>query len=331
MCVGREPNERAARLQLGRHLGRHVLHRLEAGDDTAELHAFLRIGHGLVEHGLGCAERVGRQHHATGVANGASRGGGVVRGIEYLDAGARECNVGERTRLVERRLETGCDTCGVDFRQRGAAIGKHDQHVRRSGEIEDAVHAARQLAVVEAHISGAGLARATGEGHGDPHLAGRHLGKPFGLLCRARHRLHGDRRHHRRSGKSCRGGVVAECFGSNGRIEQAKTRAAVLGRNHEVPASPARTAPASAPPRSHGRPWRWSSVFRGAARAPDSHAGFHRAGAARRSVRIPWHQPFVAVGVTGFGSRGIPRPRSEMMFFWIWLDPPPMMRPRSYM
>ena len=32
-----------------------------------------------------------------------------------------------------------------------------------------------------------------------------------------------------------------------------------------------------------------------------------------------------------FGSRGMPRPRSLMMFFWIWLVPPPMIRPRKYM
>ena len=32
-----------------------------------------------------------------------------------------------------------------------------------------------------------------------------------------------------------------------------------------------------------------------------------------------------------FGSRGMPSPRSAMMFFWICAVPPPMMRPRKYM
>ena len=36
------------------------------------------------------------------------------------------------------------------------------------------------------------------------------------------------------------------------------------------------------------------------------------------------HQPCPS---TNFGSRGIPSPRSEMMFFWIWAVPPPMMSP----
>ena len=31
------------------------------------------------------------------------------------------------------------------------------------------------------------------------------------------------------------------------------------------------------------------------------------------------------------GSRGMPRPRSEMMFFWIWAVPPPMMSPSENM
>ena len=34
---------------------------------------------------------------------------------------------------------------------------------------------------------------------------------------------------------------------------------------------------------------------------------------------------------TSFGSRGRPSPRSEMMFFWIWAVPPPMISPKSNM
>jgi hypothetical protein len=36
-------------------------------------------------------------------------------------------------------------------------------------------------------------------------------------------------------------------------------------------------------------------------------------------------------GATALGSRGSPRPRSAMMFFWICEVPPPMISPTSYM
>ncbi len=39
----------------------------------------------------------------------------------------------------------------------------------------------------------------------------------------------------------------------------------------------------------------------------------------------------MAQAAAGFGSRGRPRPRSAMMFFWICAVPPPMIRPKSNM
>ena len=42
-------------------------------------------------------------------------------------------------------------------------------------------------------------------------------------------------------------------------------------------------------------------------------------------------EPHDVQAFAALGSRGMPRPRSEMMFFWIWAVPPPMIRPRSNM
>ena len=69
-------------------------------------------------------------------------------------------------------------------------------------------------------------------------------------------------------------------------------------------------------------PVRWAPLRRG------SRARFDREAVDLPRVRNPRADP---QALAGFGSRGRPRPRSAMMFFWIWAVPPPMMRPRVNM
>jgi len=69
--VGGVPDQRAAWLQLGGHLGAEVLDRLEGADQAAKLPALLGVGDGLVEHRLAGAQHVGRQNRPRRVAKAA--------------------------------------------------------------------------------------------------------------------------------------------------------------------------------------------------------------------------------------------------------------------
>ncbi len=67
--MGRIPDQRAGRLEFGRHLGAQMLDRLEGADDAVELLALLGIVHGLFQHARAGAQRVGGQHHPAGIAH----------------------------------------------------------------------------------------------------------------------------------------------------------------------------------------------------------------------------------------------------------------------
>ena len=71
----------------------------------------------------------------------------------------------------------------------------------------------------------------------------------------------------------------------------------------------------------------WSqSLSSRSARKPWSDWAIRRCSSLRpKSIIYP-----LARAISTWGSRGMPRPLAEMMFFWICEVPPPMIRPMSY-
>ena len=70
-CVPGIPHEGAARFEVSRHLGAHVLDRLKRADRPAELVPYLRVFDRLIEHLPSGAEQVGREHEARRIGDAA--------------------------------------------------------------------------------------------------------------------------------------------------------------------------------------------------------------------------------------------------------------------
>ena len=153
-------------------------------------------------------------------------------------------------------------------------------------------------------------------------LAGRNLRQPVGLLRGAAGEHQCGRHHDGVGDKGHRRDPVAKRFRSHAGIERAKPHATVFGRDDQT-----RQAD-FIQPGDHIR--RTAFVFLGKAANPIKGRPLAQIGIEavleqdlfRRQSEF--HQAAPAV----LGSRGRPRPRSAMMFFWIWLVPPPMIRPR---
>ena len=166
--------------------------------------------------------------------------------------------------------------------------------------------------------------RATALGQRRTHhrLAGRNLGQPVGLLrgaagehqCGRHHDCIGHERHRREP--------VAKRLRSHTGIERAKTHATVFGRDDQT-----RQADLIEPGDDLGGPTfvlvcKAANPIKGRPLAKIGIEAVLEQDLFRRQSEF--HQAAPAV----LGSRGRPRPRSAMMFFWIWLVPPPMIRPR---
>ena len=84
------------------HLGALVLDRLERADRARELHALLRPGHGRVEAVLRAAGALAGEHRARLVERLRERRAGAAGLAERLGGDARELDVRELARRVER-------------------------------------------------------------------------------------------------------------------------------------------------------------------------------------------------------------------------------------
>ena len=69
--VGRIPEECTTGFDFRGHLGAHVLHCLKRRNDAIKLSAFHRISDRLVQHFLGCSQRVCGDHDSANVDDGA--------------------------------------------------------------------------------------------------------------------------------------------------------------------------------------------------------------------------------------------------------------------
>ena len=255
---------------------------------------------------------------------------GSLAALEHDRRRVLERDVEQRPGAVEARHQVARTPSRVHGDERGPAVGEIDQHVRRAAAVEHALHPAREPLAVEGHAGRAGLADGAGEAHGDAHLAG---GDPAAAIpaagprCRspcsasgAITRLAGERAGRR---------VIAEALGGHGRIENAEPRAAVPLRHGE----PGNALRDEAGPQL--------GVVAVAGRG-DGAAALHRQAVGEEAPqRGLQHLLLLGEGElhgsgprrwrTAFGSRGRPRPRSPMMFFWMLVEPPPIMRPMSYM
>ena len=102
--VASVPNHGAARLQYGDHVGKLMLHRLEAADQAVELRALLHECQRLIEHMLCCAQRVGRQHDATGIQHPVHCRERRIRRIEHDCWGVVEAQVGDRSCAIDAAM-----------------------------------------------------------------------------------------------------------------------------------------------------------------------------------------------------------------------------------
>ena len=301
-----------------------MLDRLERADDAAELLALLGVGDGLLDHAPARAQRVGGEHDAAGVDHAVERGGRIAGGqrfgldiveVQFAD-GARRVDGGERGLLQTLRL-------GVDQMQAAELVG--DDEDVRAGEIEHEQRLAGELAALRRD---AGL-----------------LARAGGLLA---DRDAGDRSRPPRASAAMSSSArpMPAPISASGAI----TALATNGTGATCRPSASATSAASSsvrprPPNSSGMRMPGTpssaSAFEHIARVRLARRLAHaleRADALQRAVDALLHHLLVGgeaefhrQAFAAFGSRGMPRPRSEMMFFWICAVPPPMIRPRSNM
>ena len=136
----------------------------------------------------------------------------------------------------------------------------------------------------------------------------------------------GDGRHHRRAQERSGRHGPGEGLGGDGRVEERQAASTVLLGNQD-----SRDA-------ELGEPLPERAVMPRRRLHDLAHAGDRRLGVEIapyalleqpllfRQSEIHQFRPF-----SDLGSRGMPSPRSLMMFFWIWAVPPPMIRPSENM
>ena len=173
----------------------------------------------------------------------------------------------------------------------------------------------------------AGAGHDLGQGDGGCRLTGGELRQPLVLLGGRPAALQGHRGQNRaqqRRGRDPR----PDRFPDEGGVEQGEAEAAVSLADHQ-PGDPelGQRRPGFARDRTFAGGEGADAVERrDVGENPGDALLEHALFAGEGEI----HQTLALSGA-GLGSRGMPRPRSEMMFFWIWAVPPPMIRPRSNM
>ena len=222
------------------------------------------------------------------------------------------------------------DALCVCLDQGGGAVAKIDQDVRGGARVHDSVNGACELAVFQRGGSGAGLAREAGEPDRDAGFSGGGQGQIVVLLRFRRAVDEGERRHDGWAGEGHGRGGVSQGLGGGGGVEHAEAGTAKPFRHEQAgqteigQAVPEVFLEAMAGFGQCPQPLHRQAVFEEVAQGVIELALFQ--------AETEFHQPLPIVAwVWTFGSRGRSRPRSPMMFFWMLLDPPPIIRPTSYM
>ena len=307
--VRRIPHQRPARFQFRRHLRAHVLHRLERADHAVELTALLGVVHRLVQHGLRGAQRIRRQHDASGIDDGAQRFAAVYGAGQRFGGGFVEHHLRHRARAVDG-LELGhLRTAGVGQMQR--SVGGGNDEAISAGAIEHEHRLAVQLAVAAGHAVRLAPPDLLAHRNPEDHLAGGDSRQPMFLLRVAAGGRQRQWRHHRRRHEGHRRHHAAKRFCDQRRLQQPKTDAAVLFVDqHRVRAQLRQLLPDVVGARCA----RLCHLAHALQRA----AGFQIA-----SDAVLQHQLFLrqceihryALACSAFGSLGKPSARSPIMFF----------------
>jgi hypothetical protein len=320
------PEQGSRGLDLGDHLGAHVLHGLERSDQTIELLALLRVCDRLLDHGLARAKGVGSECNATRVEHSSDR---ISRAFEYgfrrdackdhLCGAARGVDGGEA-----RDLESGC--VGPHHRE-PALVDHHEEEIGCAG-VERHHRLAVQGTCLDADAGGFAHGEELRHGDAEDEIAAGEAREPAGDLA-PRHRCECGGRHDGRGEKGGRRHRMTQRLGDECGIQE-REPAAVLRLGHQD----ARHAELGqrAPDRAVVRAVLPAQL----AHALDGHLVREEAPQRLVEEKLIFRESEVhdvplssAQAFAGLGSRGSPSPRSAMMFFWIWAVPPPMISPRE--
>ena len=243
--VGGVPDQRAAGLQLGGHLGAQVLHRLERADHPAELPALLGVGHRLVEHHLGraqaCRRRAAPSRRRAGAASSCRRAAGQRLGRDVVE--------GQLRRAGASRRSPASGSASGPPRRRAPGAGRRPCRRRSAGPRHAARHEQRlagELAVLgrrrprrpRAPATASEIAAAGDRPRRTPASAATPPAAPpspprisaSGASTDAQERHRRDRR--------------AQRLRRQRRVQQRQAQAAVLLRDHDARQAEARPAPA---------------------------------------------------------------------------------------
>ena len=324
------PDEGARGFQRGRHLGTQVLDGLERCDHPAELLALAGIGHGLVEHALAGAQGVGgqhrpadgqhlAQHRRAGAGQAVGRHGGE---LQFTDVAA----------AVDGGQTHALQAGGIGGHQVQAALAVGHQ-IGVGLEVDDEQGAAREPAIAAVHrrrlaggAAGGPGARQLGHRRADGRPAVGDARQPLGLLGRAAGGQQGRGHHGGAGAEGHRRHPPAQHLGHQAGFQRLQAHAAVLlghqqaGHAQRGQAGHHIVGPGFAAIGEPAHTVQGRLVAQKAVDAVDQQRLFGR--------QAELHGSLLDGRQASLGSRGMPSPRSLMMFFWIWLVPPPMIRPR---
>ena len=307
--IGRIPNQRTARLQLGSHVGAHMFDRLKRADGAIKLLAVFGIVDRLFEHHLGRAQRVGSQQHPTRINH---------FGLRFVMIIARH-----HRRISAIKVERYRVAGFINHRQFGFAhplgITRHHNQLRAAGQqkmgcgfrAHDKGCTTRNFIARQGKPAAFARARRFGQADAHHHLARGDTVEPIGITCDAQ----ADNRHAISRGETRRRDVATKLLLNECRLQHAHAEPALRFRQQH-----------KRHPQLH-QPVLQIISQRAIAFGKAAHLFQFRRGFKETTHRVLQHglvfiqseihvkRPYLNVPGAGFGSRGKPRPRSEIIFF----------------